>query len=119
MVSSIVSFFGSMLHTISYIAFIMRLLVSLICVIYSLVLSLSVSTLVFAISLEMLIVLNELLISSVRLVAILVRILSMALIFCVRSLSIQDSRPITANTIKPRNHQVLQNGGFTVMTILA
>src|SRR5580765_1841122 len=115
-VSSMVSFFGSILHTISYMACTIRLLVSLICAIYSFVRSLSVSTLVFASSLEILMLLNELLISSVRLVAILVLILSVALNFCMRNLSSQNNKPTTAKTLKPRNHHVFQKGGLTLIT---
>src|SRR4029078_1658251 len=110
-VSSMVSFFGSILQTISYIACTIRLLVSLICAMYSFVRSLSVSTLVFASSLEILMLLKELLISSVRLVAILVRILSVALNFCIRNLSSQNNKPTMAKTDKPRNHHVFQKGG--------
>src|SRR6476660_2051561 len=117
-VSSIVSFFGSMLQTISYMACTIRLLVSLICAIYSFVRSLSVSTLVFASSLEILMLLNELLMSSVRLVAILVLILSVALNFCIRNLSSQNNKPTTAKTHKPRNHHVFQNGGRTLISML-
>src|SRR6185369_9134190 len=117
-VSNIVSFFGSMLQTMSYMACTIRLLVSLICAIYSFVLSLSVSTLVFANSLEILMLLNELLMSSVRLVAILVLILSVALNFCMRNLSSQNNKPTTAKTDKPRNHQVFQKGGLTLIIIL-
>src|SRR5439155_24951908 len=115
-VFNIVSFFGSMLQTMSYMACTIRLLVSLICAMYSFVRSLSVSTFVFASSLEILMLLSELLISSVRLVAILVLILSVALTFCMRCLSTQNKRATNTKTARPRNHHVFQNGGFTFMT---
>ena len=51
-------------------------------------------------------------------VAILVLILSVALNFCIRSLSSQNSKPTTAKTDRPRNHHVLQKGGRTLIRSL-